>query len=135
MASQVRIRNYLCRSVSFHQEAKKLLKTLLSTVLWLLDNFLPLNTEINLPTESIIKNILKATEEKSRIRNPEVRILIHIHITKSRIRNIITSEKIPYLVCDVATEPIVNGGKWPGKPLLATLPLTKSSVILPLLQL
>jgi hypothetical protein len=54
LTSQVRIRHYLYGSESgsgsFHPESKKVRKTLISTVLWLLYDFLTLKNDDNVPT-------------------------------------------------------------------------------------
>ncbi len=99
-------------SGSFHQQAKKIEKTLISSVLWLLDNLL---SYINVPTvsykqknsgEKFLVGILKAIEKKGRIRirNPMVRIrgsgsvskcYNHLEhgIASSRSRQLLTPEQ------------------------------------------
>jgi len=83
---------YGSRSGSFHHQAKKVRKTLVSTVLWLLYDFFYIWRSKRQRTKKKNKffvSILKATEEKSRIR---IRIkMSRIHSTAcmswSRIKN------------------------------------------------
>jgi hypothetical protein len=94
-ASRIRIRIQILPST---QEAKKLKKTLISTVLWLHNDLLSVKTDVNIPTGSnmqkkLKKNlffvgILKATEEKNRIWiriRSRIQIRILIQCTDPRI--------------------------------------------------
>ncbi len=60
------------KSGSFHHQAKIVRKTLISTVLWLLYDFLSLKNDVNVSLKSnkqktIFVGVLKVTDEKSRI--------------------------------------------------------------------
>ncbi len=86
-ASRIRIRHYLYRS--FHPQAKKVYKTLISALLWLFKDFLSLKTDANVASKNnkqkkLEKKLIfgwlasqKATDDKSRIR---------IRIRKSWVR-------------------------------------------------
>ncbi len=74
---------------SFHHQAKRVRKTLISTVLWLLYDFLSLKNDVNVPSKRnkqkhffniYFVGILKVMDEKSRIRT---RIHIRLQIRTS----------------------------------------------------
>ncbi len=61
-ASRIRIRHYLYGSGSFHQQGKKVRKTLIFTNLWILFDFSSLKNKVNVPSKSnkkitLIKNL------------------------------------------------------------------------------
>jgi hypothetical protein len=58
-ASRIRIRHYLYRS--FHPQAKKVYKTLISALLWLFKDFLSLKTDANVASKN---NKQKKLEKK-----------------------------------------------------------------------
>jgi hypothetical protein len=83
-------------SGSFYHWAKIIRKTLISTVLWLLFDFLSLKNYVNVPSNSYMQKnlvfvgILKVNDENSRIRIPFVGGMdprIRIHTKMSWIRN------------------------------------------------
>ncbi len=78
-------------SGSLFQQAKNLIKALLSAVSWLLNDFLSLKTNVNVPTDMISKNlffvgILEDTVDKSRFRKSSVRMSTSQHMHHEIIR-------------------------------------------------
>ncbi len=76
-----RIHNYLYGSGSFYQIRKKLIKTLICTVLWLLKNFLSLKTGVDVSWESD-----KQKKSCCHLENPGFRIRIDLMRIRIRIR-------------------------------------------------
>ncbi len=113
LSSRIRNRHYLYGSRTFHQQVRKERKTLISSILWLLFEFLSLKTDIKVNVPSKVKSkktpgkklfvgISSATDKKAGLRSDpdpsvsgtDLRIRIQILTKMSQIHNMVLTVKI-----------------------------------------